>query len=88
MTIAVANAFMRPARSDEDVRQNLLSSMQHYGRLFPHTGYGGMFRRWLRSDAPSHTVVMLMALPCVFHLQRGCSVISTQTGTWPDYLQK
>ena len=52
MTIAVADAFMRPAESDEDVRRNLISAMQHYGRLFPYAGYGGMFRHWLRSNNP------------------------------------
>ena len=52
MTIAVADAFMRPAKSDEDIRRNLISAMQHYGRLFPDAGYGGMFRHWLRSNNP------------------------------------
>ena len=52
MTIAVADAFMRPAENDEQVRRNLISAMQYYGRLFPYAGYGGMFRYWLQSDNP------------------------------------
>ena len=34
------------------IRQRLIESMQHYGKLYPRTGYGGMFRRWLKSDNP------------------------------------
>lgn len=52
MTIAVADAFMKSADCDEHIRLNLISSMQHFGRLFPHAGYGGMFRYWLQSNNP------------------------------------
>ena len=51
MTIAVANAFLdaQPSADIEWIRRRLVSSMQKYGKLFPRAGYGGMFRRWLRS---------------------------------------
>jgi len=54
MTIAVAEAFLDDTLPmDESViRQQLIASMQRYGKLFPHAGYGGMFRRWLKSHNP------------------------------------
>ena len=54
MTIAVANAFLdaQPNADIEWIRRRLVSSMQKYGQLFPRAGYGGMFRRWLRSKDP------------------------------------
>lgn len=54
MTIAVANAFLdaQPNADIEWIRLRLISSMKKYGKLFPRAGYGGMFRRWLKSDDP------------------------------------
>lgn len=37
---------------DDMIRQNLVQSMQKYGAMYPHAGYGGMFRRWLKAKAP------------------------------------
>lgn len=54
MTIAVAEVFLDkelPA-NDGIIRQRLIESMQRYGKLYPHAGYGGMFRRWLKSINP------------------------------------
>ena len=31
---------------------SLLGIMQDYGNRYPHAGYGGMFRAWLRKDEP------------------------------------
>ena len=31
---------------------SLLGVMQDYGNRYPHAGYGGMFRAWLREDEP------------------------------------
>ena len=47
MTLAVADAFLSllPETTDEDIRCQLIQSMQTYGQAFPHAGYGGMFRR-------------------------------------------
>ena len=51
MTIAVAEALLDSQfREDEDIRQALIQSMRKWGRKYPHAGYGGRFRHWLRSD--------------------------------------
>ena len=56
MTLAVADAILKwkasgggsyGALSAEAVR-----SLQAFGRQFPHAGYGGSFRRWLRDENP------------------------------------
>ena len=54
MTLAVAQAFMNAgtAASDDEIRKNMIASMQSLGRAFPFAGYGGMFIRWLGSSAP------------------------------------
>ena len=56
MTIAVADAFLdaQPNAEIEWIRNRLIRGMQRYGKLFPHAGYGGMFRHWLRSKNPQH----------------------------------
>ena len=54
MTLAVADAFLTlPAKaSDEDIRRQLIRSMQSYGRKYPNAGYGGMFHTWLQEPVP------------------------------------
>ena len=52
MTIAVADAFLNAPEDETAIRHRLIESMQRYGRLFPHAGYGGMFRHWLREKDP------------------------------------
>ena len=54
MTLAVADAFLSiaPNTDDADIRRRLIQSMQFYGQKFPHAGYGGMFRRWLKDPNP------------------------------------
>ena len=54
MTIAVADAFLdsQPNADVEWIRNRLIRGMQRYGKEFPHAGYGGMFRHWLRSKDP------------------------------------
>ena len=54
MTLAVADAFLSlpPNADDADVRRQLIQSMRRFGRAFPHAGYGGMFRRWLKESNP------------------------------------
>ena len=56
MTLAVADAITK-WRAGGDASYGALSriaiaSMQAFGRQFPHAGYGGSFRRWLRDDDP------------------------------------
>lgn len=54
MTLAVADALMdaMPSADLEWTRNRLIRGMQRFGKEFPHAGYGGMFRRWLRAKDP------------------------------------
>ena len=53
MTIAVAEALMDTVgQTDDRIREALTASMQKWGRRYPHAGYGGMFRQWLKSSHP------------------------------------
>ena len=52
MTIAVAEALMDAPDDEEVIRRCLIDAMQKYGKQYPHAGYGGMFRRWLRAKEP------------------------------------
>jgi len=54
MTIAVTDAFLsvQPEMEDDVIRQQVAMKMQKFGRLYPHAGYGGRFRRWLRDQHP------------------------------------
>ena len=54
MTVAVADAFLScpSGASDEAIRQQLIRSMQHFGRLHPGIGYGARFFSWLMSEDP------------------------------------
>ena len=54
MTIAIADAFLDETlpMDEKIIRQRLVESMQHYGKLYPRAGYGSMFRHWLKSDSP------------------------------------
>ncbi|MCD8108221.1 MAG: ADP-ribosylglycohydrolase family protein [Oscillospiraceae bacterium] len=46
MTIAVAEAVMNGGKSDD-----FIDAMKKYGRMYPHSGYGGKFRIWLLTDS-------------------------------------
>ena len=53
MTIAVAEAMMNSlGKTDEVIRKELVRSMQKWGALYPHAGYGANFIWWLREDNP------------------------------------
>lgn len=54
MTIAVADAFLRLSDHADDgkTRQQLIRSMQKFGRSYPTIGYGARFLSWLMSDDP------------------------------------
>jgi ADP-ribosylglycohydrolase len=53
MTIAVAEALLNTMwQSDEKIKTELVRSMQHWGRKYPHAGYGGRFRHWLTAQNP------------------------------------
>ncbi len=53
MTIAVAEALMgSTGKSDDEVRAELVASMQRWGRKYPHAGYGVAFSAWLEEKEP------------------------------------
>ena len=56
MTLAVADAILKwrenGGGSYETLSAEAVKSMQAFGRLYPHAGYGGSFRRWLAEENP------------------------------------
>ena len=54
MTIAVADAILSiPVHaSEQEIRQQLIRSMQRFGRLHPGIGYGAKFFAWLTTENP------------------------------------
>lgn len=54
MTLAVGWVFLdaQPSADERWIRFRLIKEMQRFGKMFPHAGYGGMFRRWLRDRDP------------------------------------
>ena len=54
MTVAVADAFLTAGldADEETLRQQLVKSLRHYGKLYPKAGYGLRFWRWLHSWRP------------------------------------
>ncbi len=56
MTVAVADAILKWKQSGggsyEALSAETVRSLQAFGRHFPHAGYGGSFRRWLRDANP------------------------------------
>ena len=54
MTLAVADAFLSVSAgaSEAEIRQQLIRSMQHFGRAYPSIGYGAKFLAWLMADDP------------------------------------
>lgn len=53
MTIAVAEAVMDAGHLPiENFKRILTITMQRWGREYPHAGYGGRFRWWLKEENP------------------------------------
>ena len=54
MTVAVAEALLDAGKNaDTDtIRNAVISSMQKWGKAYPHAGYGSSFRWWLHSNNP------------------------------------
>ena len=54
MTIAIAEALLAvgSAASLLDIEEAVIASMQDWGQRYPHAGYGGGFRHWLRAKDP------------------------------------
>jgi len=50
MTIAVGEAFLAvgPKAAVKEIEDTVASNMQDLGKRYPHAGYGGSFRHWLK----------------------------------------
>ena len=52
MTVAVGMGLLRAFETDADLLDTLTDFLHDYGNRYPHRGYGGRFRQWLRSSDP------------------------------------
>lgn len=54
MTLAVCEALLKVGQDAtvKEIEDTDISSMQSWGRRYPHEGYGGYFRRWLTARHP------------------------------------
>lgn len=54
MTLAVCEALLKVGQDAavKEIEDSVISSMQSWGRKYPHEGYGGYFRRWLTARHP------------------------------------
>lgn len=54
MTLAVCEALLKVGQDAtvKEIEEAVISSMQSWGRRYPHAGYGGYFRRWLTDCHP------------------------------------
>jgi len=52
MTLAIAKAILACNGDWQQLGYNAVKYMQKIGRKYPNCGFGGMFRRWVFSNAP------------------------------------
>ena len=54
MTIAVGEALLAvgPEAAVKEIEDAVASNMQDWGKRYPHAGYGGCFRHWLKENNP------------------------------------
>lgn len=54
MTLAVCEALLKVGQDAtvKEIEDVVITSMQSWGRRYPHEGYGGYFRRWLTARHP------------------------------------
>ncbi len=54
MTLAVADALMDITEQtpEDQIRQRIIAALRWYGRRHPDAGYGGSFRKWLKTRYP------------------------------------
>ena len=54
MTLAVCEALLKVGQDAtvKEIEDTVISSMQSWGRRYPHEGYRGYFRRWLTARHP------------------------------------
>ena len=62
MTLAIAHALRKWKKGspidEKEFEQAVIQSMMKFGKLYPHAGYGGHFKQWLKV-APTPTVQQL-----------------------------
>ena len=80
MTVAVAEALMNGGTADD-----FIDSMKKYGRIYPDSGYGAHFRKWLFSDDRSPynswgNGSAMRVSPCGWFMDCG---FYARTGMWP-----
>ena len=51
MTLAVGRAFLN-CTDEADSPEELVYQMRLFGHMYPHGGYGGRFKQWLRAEEP------------------------------------
>ncbi len=49
MTMAVAWAFIKADDDFSNLKEMTVKYLKRFGREYPHAGYGGRFKKWLRS---------------------------------------
>lgn len=81
MTCAVADAIMNGGSESDFIR-----SMKKYGRMYPHAGYGGRFRVWLKSmDTEPYNSFgngsAMRVSPCAWVMDCG---FCARTGIWTN----
>ena len=54
MTIAVAEALIAVGSDadEKEIEEAVIANMQDWGKHYPHAGYGGSFRHWLKDRHP------------------------------------
>ena len=54
MTIAVGEALLAvgPEATVKEIEEAVVTNMQDWGKRYPHAGYGGSFRHWLKENNP------------------------------------
>lgn len=53
MTIAIAEALSNTYKNNYDnLGKEVIKQMKKYGKLYPHVGYGGRFKLWLKAKKP------------------------------------
>ena len=54
MTVAIAEALLAvgPDAGESEIKEAAAANMQDWGRRYPHAGYGGKFRQWLKERNP------------------------------------
>jgi len=52
MSLAVCDALMASKADYSDLSEQAVVYMQKYGKNYPHSGYGGTFKRWIRANNP------------------------------------